>query len=520
MGEKFTSRVGYLIRNFRIASDMTQKELAEKCGLNESTIRNYELGNRYPDEATLLSIANNLGVSFYALSDPDVANIFSALHVLFNIEWAYGLRPTMKDGEICFKFEERLPSAGPRPQEDLNNFRKMVEYWARLRDKLEDEEISETEYYLKEVKYPMNPTDPNKEYTVSLNLDDDDQLLVQNMDEYDDVEETAELLKDLFPDFSYVKRKRKPKKEQFNHNHRKGFIIMRRFIYLDTDTLNSYIAQIYDGLVQTQETETQSSQATDKQSEYTSDLGADADLKVFGKGIEGKMDFTYRHLKETSNTELISDVQTKLLHDNAFDQLMNYLNKNEHLSNHNIGDFIEINDEFYIMDLDYYKKIFNDKKFLDFMKKNDRDKIQALLKIQQDIELEQEGANSNEIKKIYTNLAKSKCAESDKGYDDTKDIIEMLCTLVPYRRTLCIADNMVVLNDKYMRDSIDMTSFKFGGKIKVLGYITNKITTDTNDSTNISPLAQVGIGLNQIMLSFFGQQSSLNIVHPIAIYYE
>ena len=76
MGEKFTSRVGYLIRNFRIASDMTQKELADKCGLNESTIRNYELGNRYPDEATLLNIANNLGVSFYALSDPDVANIF------------------------------------------------------------------------------------------------------------------------------------------------------------------------------------------------------------------------------------------------------------------------------------------------------------------------------------------------------------------------------------------------------------------------------------------------------------
>ena len=57
MGENFTSRVGYLIRNFRIASDMTQKELADKCGLNESTIRNYELGNRYPDAATLLNIA-------------------------------------------------------------------------------------------------------------------------------------------------------------------------------------------------------------------------------------------------------------------------------------------------------------------------------------------------------------------------------------------------------------------------------------------------------------------------------
>ena len=37
MGEKFTSRIGFLIRNFRIAAKMTQKELADKCGLNEST---------------------------------------------------------------------------------------------------------------------------------------------------------------------------------------------------------------------------------------------------------------------------------------------------------------------------------------------------------------------------------------------------------------------------------------------------------------------------------------------------
>ena len=213
MGEKFTSRVGFLIRNFRIAAEMTQKELADKCGLNESTIRNYELGNRYPDEATLLNIANNLGVSFYALSDPDVAYIFSTLHVLFDIEWAYGLRPTIKDGEVYFKFEKRLPSAGPRPQEDLDNFKKMIEYWALLRDKLEDGEITETEYYLKEIKFPMNLIDSDKEYTVSLNLDDDDQLLVQNLNEDEKAAETAELLKDLFPDFSYVKRKRKPKRE-------------------------------------------------------------------------------------------------------------------------------------------------------------------------------------------------------------------------------------------------------------------------------------------------------------------
>lgn len=209
MGDKFTSRVGVLIRNFRIAAELTQKELAERCGLNESTIRNYELGNRYPDEATLLNIANHLNVSFFALSDPDVANIFSALHVLFDMEWAYGLRPTIKDGEVVLKFEERLPSARYRPQEDIDSFKKMVEYWARLRDKLDDGEITEIDYYKKEIRFPANPIDSDASYSVSLNLADDDQMMVQEMLEN---EEVAEALKDLFPDFSYVKRKRKPKK--------------------------------------------------------------------------------------------------------------------------------------------------------------------------------------------------------------------------------------------------------------------------------------------------------------------
>ena len=86
MDKKLTGCVSYLIRSFKIAADITQKELADKCELNESTIRNYKLDNQYPDEATLLYIANNLNVSFFALYEPVVANIFSALHVLFDIE--------------------------------------------------------------------------------------------------------------------------------------------------------------------------------------------------------------------------------------------------------------------------------------------------------------------------------------------------------------------------------------------------------------------------------------------------
>lgn len=55
-----------------------------------------------------------------------------------------------------------------------------------------------------------NPIDSDTSYSVSLDLADDDQMMVQEMIEN---EEVAKALKDLFPDFSYVKRKRKPKKE-------------------------------------------------------------------------------------------------------------------------------------------------------------------------------------------------------------------------------------------------------------------------------------------------------------------
>ena len=209
MNKKPTSRVGSLIRAFRTASDMTQKELARRCGVNESTIRNYELGNRYPDAATLMKIADSLNVSYYTLADPSTDNIFGAINALFDIERAYGLRPTVKDGILTLKFDDRLPHANPRPEEDINNFKIAVEHWARLRDRVDDREVSERDYYLKQFRFPANPIGEDDE--ISLDVNDDEKMICR----YEELEakETAELLINLTPEFSYVKRKRKPKKE-------------------------------------------------------------------------------------------------------------------------------------------------------------------------------------------------------------------------------------------------------------------------------------------------------------------
>ena len=142
------------------------------------------------------------------------------------------------------------------------------------------------------------------------------------------------------------------------HKVSDGEGVMRRFIYLDTDTLNSYVAQIYDGLIQTEEKELQKESSTSKQNGMTTEGGAEVDVKILGRGLDGKMELAYNHLKETTNNELIKDVQTKILHDNAFDQLMQYLKATNNLNTNKIGNFFEVCDDFFVVDFDYYKKIF------------------------------------------------------------------------------------------------------------------------------------------------------------------
>lgn len=68
---------------------------------------------------------------------------------------------------------------------------------------------------------------------------------------------------------------------------------MRRFIYLDTDTLNSYLAQIFDGLIQSQEMEKSAGKKKEKQNHFGSNLGSQIAFKLFGKGIDANAQATY-----------------------------------------------------------------------------------------------------------------------------------------------------------------------------------------------------------------------------------
>ena len=173
-----TSRLGELIRFHRLLNNMTQKDLAEKCGLNESTIRNYELGNRCPDEETLLKIADALHINYYTLADPTPENPAGALHMLFDLEVLYGLVPEMVDGKLCLTFEEPMGLTSTDEKERIQTLKTLIEEWHIARKKLKEDDMGFFKYFAWASKYPehIRPTlgADKKKATLKLSKDSEE----------------------------------------------------------------------------------------------------------------------------------------------------------------------------------------------------------------------------------------------------------------------------------------------------------------------------------------------------------
>ena len=146
--------MGERIRYYRQIAGLTQKTLAEKCGITESAIRNYELGNRIPDWETTAAIAENLEVHFYAIADPKVTQPFGALHALLQLEEIYGLHPVMVDGKVHLEFDESAYQRLPGEFESDNYLLIGTRGWANVSEMHRSGEMSDEEYRIWKSKFP------------------------------------------------------------------------------------------------------------------------------------------------------------------------------------------------------------------------------------------------------------------------------------------------------------------------------------------------------------------------------
>lgn len=292
---------------------------------------------------------------------------------------------------------------------------------------------------------------------------------------------------------------------------------MRKFIYLDTDTLNSYLAQIFNGLTQQQETEISTGKKKEKQNRFSGNLGGQIAFKLFGKGVDATAEATYEHLKTVANDEMVKDVQTKIMHDNAFNEFATYMHEKDLLGGNEIGNFIEIEDDFYIFDIAFYQKLFNENGFVSGLKEIQKSNIQKEAE-QRVLKLNRDQRRDKDLQNKIQEIVNEEVAKNDEEFSTAEKLIDMLASIIPYPQIICISNYLVVLNEKYLRDDLSTAAFKYGGKIKVVGYITNKVMIQNN--TNLSVFANIGNSINALIKIFFENADEMYIVHPVAIYYD
>ncbi|MEQ3340210.1 DUF6414 family protein [Clostridium butyricum] len=296
---------------------------------------------------------------------------------------------------------------------------------------------------------------------------------------------------------------------------------MRHFVYLDTDTLNSYLSQINGGLLKSTVNEASDEISTTK-SDKTEPNKGNFKTEI---GFKPILNFTLTENKDSINTtNTLSQIETgrelieKILHDNAFDLFVSYL-KDEQILNDTdnciLEKYIKINDTFKIRDVKSIGIILSDN-FMDFMSE------QAVGNLRK--QLASSGL-TNALKKQKEKEIENIKKQSKKEFEEYKKIFEIIGDMIPYSEFL-ICDNCIIpITNKYLRESLNQISFNYGGKINIVGKYTSTlkdaIEKGNSDSGVLGDFNSIlNNALKELYINFLDFSEDMKIVIPIALYFE
>ena len=156
---------------------------------------------------------------------------------------------------------------------------------------------------------------------------------------------------------------------------------MKQFIYLDTDIINSIIAQKEKGLVleTAHEQENASGENKGTSGSATLDGVVSGGIWKFAQAqaeLSGSGELTFNNHSQT----VLKEIATKTLHDAAFDIAYDQIKTECDMdpAHAELGSFVELKQRFDFVDLEYIENLFSDKNsFLSFVKKTETEKIET-----------------------------------------------------------------------------------------------------------------------------------------------
>ena len=209
---------------------------------------------------------------------------------------------------------------------------------------------------------------------------------------------------------------------------------MKQFLYLDTDIVNSIIAQAEKGLVTSTSNE---KEVTDTEDTVPSSTATTAG-KIGGsllKLVKAEADIAseLEAVENGATTYASREIVAKTLHDAAFDIACSKISlitvKQGDQSNDETGNYVQLTRVFDFVDFDYLEGLFSADGVIDFIKKSEANQIEAKA------EEMKAGSNREQLRKAGNNFKaeiKKLIATNNKQYDDISTIIKLMRNPIPY----------------------------------------------------------------------------------------
>lgn len=298
---------------------------------------------------------------------------------------------------------------------------------------------------------------------------------------------------------------------------------MKHFVYLDTDLINSYLAQIHGGLVNVISTEKQSKQTNTLTQKKIPSINASKFIMGIFKFLSFEYTRTNNYLEEIttiSQTEAGKEILSKIIHDNSYDRLIDYLTNENRIKNYDnnsslkVGEYLILQGKFRMIDLSIISKLFNEgfKNIYSFINSGQLENISYTFNRQQ--------RRSKEFKNAQKNMQQS--IEYDlKALDSMLAAINFISKMLPSDKYIIYDNIFIPLKEKYLRE--DYTSIRY--KYSTNSFITGQITGDIKSIMDFSPnndLDQALKALDEITLELFNLLSiseDFLIMNPIAWYF-
>ena len=173
----------------------------------------------------------------------------------------------------------------------------------------------------------------------------------------------------------------------------------KQFLYLDTDIVNSIIAQSEQGLIQSFSDEQVSSDTESDSSKIAANVNAQlgGSLAKLAKA-EANLSGSLESVESNSSTATSREIISKTMHDAAFNIAYNHINPTKieygNQSADDTGKYVEMTRVFDFVDFDYLEGLFEKDGIIEYIKRLSAEKIET------EAEKAKEGYNREQLRQI------------------------------------------------------------------------------------------------------------------------